>query len=102
MNMLLGKKSCPTTDLMGLVKSYLTVALVVAPSKWSVHEMNDQPTNADFDQLLTVKQVAKRAAISGASVWRLSKSGDLPQPVRIGRSVRWRTSDLQNHIESRV
>lgn len=52
----------------------------------------------DFDQLLTVKQVADRAAISVASVWRLSKSGGLPKPVRIGRSVRWRASDLQQHL----
>lgn len=61
--------------------------------------MTTQPNPTDFDQLLTVKQVAQRAAISVASVWRLSKSGDLPQPVRIGRSVRWRSSDLQNHLQ---
>lgn len=61
--------------------------------------MNDQPKSTEFDQLLTVKQVAQRVAISVASVWRLSKSGDLPQPVRIGRSVRWRAGDLQRHID---
>ena len=53
-----------------------------------------------FDQLLTVKQVAQRATISVATVCRLTKSGDLPQPVRIGRSVRWRESDLQKHIQT--
>ncbi|MEX3316659.1 MULTISPECIES: AlpA family transcriptional regulator [unclassified Sulfitobacter] len=62
--------------------------------------MTSQPLPSDFDQLLTVKQVAQRTAISVPSVWRLSKSGDLPQPVRIGRSVRWRASDLQKHIQT--
>ena len=61
-----------------------------------------QPNANTFDQLLTVKQVAERAAISVASVWRLTKTGDLPQPVRIGRSVRWRESDLRKHIQTSV
>ena len=64
--------------------------------------MTPQANQTEFDQLLTVKQVAQRAAISVASVWRLSKSGDLPRPVRIGRSVRWRASDLQKHIHAQT
>jgi excisionase family DNA binding protein len=62
--------------------------------------MTTQTKPADFEQLFTVQEVAKRLAISIATVWRLSKSGDLPKPVRIGRSVRWRASDLQNHLEA--
>ncbi|MEH6646298.1 helix-turn-helix transcriptional regulator [Sulfitobacter sp.] len=74
---------------------------LVAPYNWSAYDMNTTQPNANtFDQLLTVKQVAERAAISVASVWRLTKTGDLPQPVRIGRSVRWRESDLRKHIQT--
>lgn len=61
--------------------------------------LSEVQSKDQIDQLLTVKQVAQRAAISVASVWRLSKSGDLPQPVRIGRSVRWRSSELQEHFQ---
>lgn len=60
--------------------------------------MTSQPTPTELDQLLTVKQVARRFAVSTATVWRLAKTHDIPQPIRIGRSVRWRASDLDNHL----
>jgi excisionase family DNA binding protein len=60
--------------------------------------MNDQSNPADFDQLLPVNDVAKRLAVSVPTVWRLSKSGDIPKPIHIGRSARWRASDLQKHL----
>ena len=62
--------------------------------------MSRQPSPPDFDPLFTVQEVAKRFSVSVATVWRLSKSGDIPQPVRIGRSVRWRASDLNDHLDA--
>ncbi|MFO0839908.1 MAG: helix-turn-helix domain-containing protein [Phycisphaerae bacterium] len=46
------------------------------------------------DSLLTVQQVAKLLNISCRQVYKLVASGRLPVPVRLGRSVRWRESDL--------
>lgn len=62
--------------------------------------MNTQSDPVNFDQLLTVKQVAERFAVSVATIWRLAKSNDIPQPVKIGHSVRWRASDLQKRLSA--
>lgn len=45
-------------------------------------------------QLLSVKDVARTLSLSARSVWKLLSSGRLPQPVRLGRSVRWRADEL--------
>lgn len=38
---------------------------------------------------LTSVELADLLGISRAHVWRLLAGGKLPQPVRLGRSVRW-------------
>ena len=48
--------------------------------------------------LLTAHQVAEMLAVSVGSVWRWSKSGKLPAPVKLGRASRWRKSDLEAKI----
>jgi excisionase family DNA binding protein len=45
-------------------------------------------------QFLTLGQVRARFGISDSTVERWLKSGRLPQPVRFGRSRRWRLADL--------
>ena len=47
------------------------------------------------EQLLTRTQVAEQLAVHEQTVWRLEKSGDLPR-VKIGRSVRYRESDVNS------
>lgn len=64
--------------------------------------MTNHPNPNDFDQLLTVKQVAERFTVSVATVWRLAKANKIPQPVKIGHSVRWRSSDIQQHLEAQT
>jgi excisionase family DNA binding protein len=51
------------------------------------------------DRLLRVSDVAKALAVSVRTVWRLSHSGALPEPLRVGRSARWRASDIQEAID---
>ncbi len=48
--------------------------------------------------LLTVRDVADKWKISTRHVWKLVSSGRLPQPVRLGRSVRWRESDIEKFV----
>jgi excisionase family DNA binding protein len=53
-------------------------------------------------QLLTVEEVAERLHICKRTVWRWSKAGDMPAPVRLGRSrrvVRWKASEIDNFLE---
>ena len=52
------------------------------------------------DELLTVSQVADLLYVSTRTVWRLTKVGDIPQPLRFSRKlVRWRKSDIMNVIK---
>lgn len=58
-----------------------------------------QPDQGQLRLLLSVKQVAQIVASSERTLWRLSDSGQMPSPVRIGRSVRWRRSDILRWVE---
>ncbi len=50
------------------------------------------------DKLIDVKGVAERLGVSARQVWKLAAAGRLPAPVRLGRSVRWRESDIADFI----
>jgi excisionase family DNA binding protein len=52
--------------------------------------------NKDADEMLcTTKDVAKFYKVSERHIFNLVKRGELPQPLRLGRSVRFRLSDLK-------
>ncbi len=44
--------------------------------------------------LLSADKVAALLDISERSLWRLRSAGAIPQPVRLGGSVRWRREDI--------
>jgi excisionase family DNA binding protein len=50
-------------------------------------------------KLLTVDDVAELLKVSTRHVWKLLSAGRFPQPIRIGRSVRWRRADVENWID---
>ena len=52
--------------------------------------------------MIDVREVASILSISIRSVWRLVATGELPQPVRFGRSARWRLADIEACIEIRA
>jgi predicted DNA-binding transcriptional regulator AlpA len=43
-------------------------------------------------------QVAAMLEISVRQVWRLSNTGRLPRPVRLGNCVRWRRAEIEAHL----
>jgi excisionase family DNA binding protein len=49
--------------------------------------------------LLTPKQAAEALAISPRKLWGMTASREIPH-VRLGRSVRYVPSDLQNYIDA--
>lgn len=51
------------------------------------------------ERLLTLKEVAEILRLSVRTVWRLIDKKDLPQPVRVGRSVRLFLSDVLTYLE---
>ncbi len=59
------------------------------------------PENSDGSPqplLLKDEEVASLLGISRRSVWRLVSSGRLPEPVRLGGSVRWRYQDIADWV----
>lgn len=54
------------------------------------------------DQLLKRHDVEKRCKISRSAIYRLMRTGQFPEPIRIGpRAVRWPESEIEAWIESR-
>ena len=50
--------------------------------------------------LLTVNDVAKRMKLSTRSVWRLVDTGSIVAPIKIGGSIRWRSTDFNRWLAS--
>ena len=50
--------------------------------------------------LLTVNDIAKRMKLSTRSVWRLVDSGSIVPPIKIGGSIRWRSTDFDHWLAS--
>jgi len=50
------------------------------------------------NRLIDVRGVAERLNCSTRQVWKLASSGRLPAPLRLGRSVKWRESDIDRFI----
>ena len=50
-------------------------------------------------ELLTVPDVAELCNISTETVRRLSDSGSMPKPVRLGRLIRYRKQELTDWIK---
>jgi prophage regulatory protein len=65
----------------------------------SASKMPERRALAAVERLLGVREVANRLGVSTRQVWKLASSGRLPAPVRLGRSVRWRESDVSRFIE---
>ncbi len=43
----------------------------------------------------TVKELAERYGITRQTVRKLTNTGRLPAPLKVGHSARWRVSDIQ-------
>lgn len=52
-------------------------------------------TSTTINQLLTTREVCDMLRIGKTTLWRWSRRGDFPQPVKLGHSTRWRQADIQ-------
>ncbi|MEI7923672.1 MAG: helix-turn-helix domain-containing protein [Planctomycetota bacterium] len=50
--------------------------------------------------LISASELAEMLHISERTLWRLLSAGQIPKPVRIGRSTRWRANEIRDWIES--
>jgi len=49
-------------------------------------------------ELLNLNQVCGRLKLSRRSVYRLKDAGRMPQPLRLGRALRWRADELDQWV----
>lgn len=49
--------------------------------------------------MLTTKDLCARLQLSKRTISRMISSGDIPEPIYIGRNVRWRVGDIEQWIE---
>lgn len=62
---------------------------------------NDQETSgANSIELLTVTGLARQLKISVRQVWKMHSSGNLPSPIKLGRSVRWRAVEIARWLDA--
>ena len=57
-----------------------------------------EQSSVDPTELLMVGDLAHRRRISIRQTWKLKAEGSLPKPIRLGRSVRWRASDIAEWV----
>jgi excisionase family DNA binding protein len=50
-------------------------------------------------KLLNAEEVAEMLGVSERTLWRLLSAGKLPNPIRFGRSTRWKSEDIQGWID---
>lgn len=60
----------------------------------------DNQDMANRPLLLSVQDLACVLAISVRSVWRRDSAGQIPRPVRIGRSVRWPHEEITDWVRA--
>ncbi len=51
-------------------------------------------------RLLTVSAVAELLGISGRHIYRLSDSGRMPRPMKLGGAVRWDRDEIRRWIDA--
>jgi excisionase family DNA binding protein len=51
------------------------------------------------DRLIKLRTVAGKLDICVRNVWRLIASGELPKPVKVGRSARLYESEVRSYLE---
>jgi predicted DNA-binding transcriptional regulator AlpA len=49
-------------------------------------------------ELETARTLSKRLSISERQIWKLLAAGKFPEPIRLGRSVRWPTVQIDDWI----
>lgn len=53
-----------------------------------------------IESLLTVPQVAKLIGLAPRTVWKMIAEGRIPEPIRVGRYVRFKASEVDRWIKT--
>jgi len=58
-------------------------------------QSTDPETPATKDRLLSVKDCAELLSCHPATIWRMVKAEQFPNPLRLGHLTRWSETDVQ-------
>ena len=50
--------------------------------------------------LITVTELSEILSLSPSTIWRMDSKGELPEPLRLNRTVRWRADEIQLWIDA--
>ena len=50
--------------------------------------------------LMSIDEVSRLLRISIRTIWRLDASGRFPQPIRLGRTIRWNREELVRWVDA--
>lgn len=71
------------------------------PSAATQHGTAGREDKADHQELLIgVQEATKMLGISPRKLWQMYNSGEMPKPIRIGRSVRWSREELESWVNA--
>ena len=48
--------------------------------------------------LMTAKEISERLRLSPRSIWRMRDAGQMPEPLKLGGSIRWRSDEIERWI----
>ena len=60
--------------------------------------MTDNTNRNSSTKLWDVRRVAEEFDCNVSTVWRWTKAGQIPAPIKIGGTVRWRCEDIERFI----
>ncbi len=59
-----------------------------------------RPSAEVSDPLLRQQSVSIKTTLSRTEIYRRVKRGDFPQPIRLGRTIAWKTSEVDAWIDA--
>ena len=52
------------------------------------------------DRLLSRRQLQDLLGVSRTTLYRMLADGSLPEPVRLGRLLKWRSRDVERYLDT--
>ncbi len=62
--------------------------------------IQEKRSNGVGQLLLSAEELGERLGFSARTIWRLRSAGKLPQPVKIGGSIRWRADEIDAWVRA--
>ncbi|WP_374746907.1 AlpA family transcriptional regulator [Klebsiella variicola subsp. variicola] len=54
------------------------------------------------DQLVDMRFITKLTGLTDKWFYKLIKEGQFPKPIKLGRSSRWKQSEIEDWLEERI